>query len=124
MNKNEPKDKNMKIYNTNEEIKKDIKNGVLKINDDVQFNCNVDIEYYDIKANNIKANNIDYYAFCVSYIKLTCNKISGRRENSSHMCLDSDIVIKPKVYKITIDNKDIELSEESFNALKKSLGIK
>ena len=54
----------MKIYKTNQEVKKDIKNGVLRIEDDVEFECNVDIEAninaeHIHAAGNIKARDIN-----------------------------------------------------------------
>lgn len=109
----------MKIYKTNEEVKADIKDGVLKIVGDVKFECDVDIDA-NINAHNINAYNIRYYAFCVAYYSFWCKSVKGRRENSFHKCLDSEIVYKK--HEITIDGKTIELSEDSFNALKKSLG--
>ena len=88
------------------------------------------IDAYDIKANDIKANDIDaydisasninYYAVCFAYNNLSCKSIKGRRKNCKHFCLDVDIKIKNQ-HKITIDNKEIELSQESFNSLKEQL---
>jgi len=53
----------MKIYKTNEEVKKDIVDGVLDCKGDVKFECNVDIEASinarDINAWNINAGNIN-----------------------------------------------------------------
>ena len=53
----------MKIYKTNEEVKKDIVNGVLDCKGDVKFECNVDIEASinarDINAWNINARDIN-----------------------------------------------------------------
>jgi hypothetical protein len=61
----------MKIYKSNEEVKKDIKDGYLIIEDDVHFDfenviisANIkanNIDAYNIKANNIDANNIKAY---------------------------------------------------------------
>jgi len=45
----------MKIYNSNEDVKKDIINGVLKINEDVKF----DFEYLTIDAKLIVLGDID-----------------------------------------------------------------
>ena len=85
-----------------------------------------DIKAYNIKAYNIDAYNIDaanisYYAFCVSYGGIICTSIKGRRNNSFHNCLDGMLTIKEQTKKIIIDGKEIELSNESFEALKKSL---
>ncbi len=48
----------MKIYKTQSEVEKDIKNRVLKIDDDVTFECSISIDA-SIYAHNIKANNIN-----------------------------------------------------------------
>ena len=121
----------MKIYKNQEEVEKDVVNGTLKMCDDIKFefdlNMNIDINAYNINANNIKANdikaydisadNINYYAVCYAYNNLSCKSIKGKRENCKHFCLNGDIKIKSQ-HKITIDNKEIELSQESFNSLK------
>ena len=53
----------MKIYKTQSEVEKDIKNGVLAIGDDVTFECSISIDAsinaYNINAYDINANNID-----------------------------------------------------------------
>jgi hypothetical protein len=55
----------MKIYKTQSEVEKDIKNGVLVIDDDVTFECSISIDASinarDINAINIDANNIYAY---------------------------------------------------------------
>jgi len=48
----------MKIYKTQSEVEKDIKNGVLAIGDDVTFECSISIDA-SINANNINACDID-----------------------------------------------------------------
>ena len=48
----------MKIYKTQEEVEKDIKDEVLAINDDVTFECSISINA-SINARNINARNID-----------------------------------------------------------------
>ena len=121
----------------------------IQCNFDIHVNANIDaydikaynikaynidaynIEAYNIKAYNIKAYNIDAYnieaynisnsAFCVSYGGIICTSIKGRRNNSFHNCLDGMLTIKEETKKIVIDGKEIELSNESFEALKKSL---
>ena len=143
----------MKTYKTQKEVEKDIVDGVLKINEDVTFECNIDIDASinapTIKANNIKANNIKahninawdinayninaskinahninaldikYYAFCIAYETLKVKTIKGRRPNSFHKCLDNEIEYKKDTKTISIDGKDIEISEESFEEFKK-----
>ena len=48
----------------------------------------------DIKAWNIDARNIAYYAVCVAYNSFSCESVKGGRRNSTHTCLDGDIVIR------------------------------
>ena len=163
----------MKTYKTQKEVEKDIVDGVLKINEDVTFECNIDIDAsinaptinahninaldinaldinaWDINANNINASKIDaldinayninahkinantinantinasdikYYAFCIAYETLKVKTIKGRRLNSFHKCLDNEIEYKKDTKTISIDGKDIEISEESFEEFKK-----
>jgi hypothetical protein len=59
----------------------------------------LDINAWDIKALDINARNIDYYAFCIAYKNITCEKIKGRRENSFHKCLDGKLTIKKQAKK-------------------------
>ena len=47
----------MKIYKTQAEVEKDIKDGILTINDDVTFECSIDIEA-DIRVRDINARGI------------------------------------------------------------------
>ena len=53
----------MKIYKTQEAVERDIKDGVLTIQGDVKFECDInidaDIKARDIKALDIEANNIN-----------------------------------------------------------------
>lgn len=92
----------MIIINNQEEMKRyyDCKTNTYIFNDDVEFRCNIDVEASikaleiiarDINAGNIKAKDIVYYAVCFAYEKLVCKSIKGRRENSKHFCLDSEI---------------------------------
>ena len=50
-----------------------------------------DINACDIKAGNINANNIRYNSVCYARQKFVCNSIKGKRPNSKHFCLDSEI---------------------------------
>jgi len=133
----------MKIYKTQKEVEKDIVDGVLEINEDVTFECNIDIDASikawcikawginawginardinarDIKAWGINAWDIEYYAFCIAYETLKVKTIKGRRLNSFHKCLDNEIEYKKDTKTISIDGKDIEISEESFEEFKK-----
>lgn len=64
------------------------------------------IKVWDIEANNIEANNIEawnieawnisYFKYCIADHTLECTHIEGRRNNSIHTCLDSDIKYKKK----------------------------
>ena len=54
----------MKIYQTQQEVEKDIKDGILAIEEDVKFECSISIEASikvigDINAGNIKAGDIN-----------------------------------------------------------------
>lgn len=117
----------MKIYNTNKEVLKDVKDGVLKIYDNVRFHCNVeidaniialDIQGHDIIAKNISAENISakkinaenisYLAFCVAYQSLKCKAIEGRRLNSFYKCLDSEVIFKPEITTMTKEEAEKE----------------
>ena len=163
----------MKIYKTQKEVEADIIDGILRINGDVKFECNISIEANisardisawnitarditasdisagnisarditasdisagnisalkitarditarDISAWNISAGNINYYAHCISYQNIQCKRIAGRRINSFHRCLDGELIILPEKRTISIDGKDIEISEESYQAFKK-----
>ena len=158
----------MKTYKTQKEVEKDIVDGVLEINEDVTFECNIDIDASikawcikawginawginaqdinawcikardinardinaqdinawginarDIKAWGINAWDIEYYAFCIAYETLKVKTIKGRRLNSFHKCLDNEIEYKKDTKTISIDGKDIEISEESFEEFKK-----
>ena len=102
----------MKVYKTQRQIEKDIKNGVLFIKEDVKFECCFVIEAsikvigninarnitaWDINAGNINARNItawdinarditaediSYHAFCCVYKSIKCKSISARRQKS------------------------------------------
>ena len=91
---------------SNEQAVKLIKDGVLEVDGDVEFICDIsinaeinagNIEAWNINARNINAGNISYYAVCFAYESFQCRTISGRRENrgnsSKHFCLDRDIVV-------------------------------
>jgi len=99
----------MKIYNTNDEVKKDIKGRMLTINDSVTFYCNIDINASinaweinalsinagDINVENINARDISYYAFCTAYHNITCNSWkAGREIHHEPICLDGKLTIK------------------------------
>jgi len=133
----------MKIYKTQEEVKKDIKNNLLVIKGDVTFECSIsikasikvvtgninarDIKAWDINAWNINAGNINvrdinardilYYAFCFSYNSIECSSIkAGRAKHSKPICLDGELkIINKEEEKVTI-----KISKKSLEALKES----
>jgi len=66
----------MKIYKTQEEVEKDIKNGVLAIEGDVKFECSISIEAKIIvSAGNISAWNIS--AWNISAWNISAGDISA-----------------------------------------------
>lgn len=73
----------MKIYKTQEQVEKDIKNGVLAIEGDVKFECSISIDA-DIVVNNgniIKARNItawNIYAENINALNITAGYIYAR----------------------------------------------
>ena len=98
----------MKIFKTQEEINQALNSdGNLIINGPVTFECSFeiagninawditarDITAGDITAGDITAGDISYYAVCFSYQSFKCRSIKGRRNNSKHFCLDSEIKI-------------------------------
>ena len=108
----------MKVYKTQAQVEKDIKNGVLAIDGDVKFECSINIEAsinawditasditarnitawdinaWDINARNINAGDILYYAVCFAYQNIKCLSIKAEREVSKHFCLDGEITFK------------------------------
>lgn len=95
----------MKIYNSQSEVEKDIKNYELYVDGDVKFNCSISIEASirvdgditarDITAWDITAGDITYYAFCCVYQSMSCTSIRGRRGNHHPpICLDGELTIK------------------------------
>jgi hypothetical protein len=103
----------MKVYKTQAQVEKDIKNGVLAIDGDVKFECSISIEASinasdinarninawnitarDITAWNINARDILYYAVCFAYQNIKCLSIKSKREVSKHFCLDGEITFK------------------------------
>jgi len=115
--------KNMKIYTSQKEVEKDIKDGVLAIEGDVRFECSIsieasitagninarnitawditawDINAWDINARNINAGDItardiSYWAFLCAYVGIKCKSFKARRENHQDpICLDGKLEI-------------------------------
>ena len=110
----------MKIYKTQKEVEKDIRNNVLAIEGDVKFECSINIEASikvsagnilardisardisagnilagDILARDISAKNILYYAFCCAYNSIKCLSIKARRDTHQEpICLGGKLEI-------------------------------
>ena len=107
----------MKIYKTQKEIEKDIKDGVLVVDGDVKFECSFsieaslkisgdinarninawdinagDIDALDINAWDINARNILYHAFCCVYQSIKCSSIKAKRDKAqAPICLDGTL---------------------------------
>src|SRR3990167_8594504 len=100
----------MKIYKTQKEVEKDIKNGMLVVNESVEFKCSINIDAslkiagdinawsidaWDINARDINARDITYYAFCCVYNSIKCFSIRGTREKCAKpLVIDGEINIK------------------------------
>jgi len=127
----------MKIYKSQKEVERDVKDGVLAIEGDVRFECSIsilasifvtsgditawditarDITASDITARNITARNITardilYYAFCCVYKSIKCLSIKGTREvHQEPVCLDGKLELK----KEELDDK----TQEAMRVLK------
>ena len=122
----------MKIYKTQQEVESDIKDGLLKVDDDVKIECNIninasiicrnlycwdldcgdlncgdldcgnlncedlkcmDLHCGDLNCGDLECMDLSYYAIAVAYYKFKCKSIVGRRNNSKHFCLDSEVKI-------------------------------
>ena len=84
----------MKTYNTIEEVKADIKDGVLAVNESVTFNFSLTIEANLKIAGDINAGDIQFYAVAFAYTSFACKSIMSRREPSKFFCLDSEVKFK------------------------------
>lgn len=85
----------MKIYKTQSEVEKDIKNGVLKIDDDVTFECSISIDASidanDINAHYINAHNIyanDIKAGNINAYNIYANDINAHNINANNIDAD------------------------------------
>ena len=112
----------MKIYRTQQEVEKDIKDGILAIEGNVKFECSIsinasiivtamninagDINARDINAWNINARNITagdinagdilYYAFCCVYKSIKCLSIKAKRDiHHEPICLEGKLKFLP-----------------------------
>ena len=102
----------MKIYKTQAEVESDIKDGLLKVNDDIKIECNININASiicwnlycwdldcgnlnceDLNCRDLNCEDLSYYAIAVAYYKFKCKSVVGRRNNSKHFCLDSEVII-------------------------------
>lgn len=130
----------MKIYKSQSEVEKDIKDGMLTIEGDVRFECNIsidasihvigNIDAWNIAARNIDAGNItaryinawniSYYAFCSVYQNIKCKSISGRRTpHSEPICLEGklEIIKEPETIEINGKKYNKEAVEERLKEL-------
>ena len=138
----------MKIYKTQQEVEADIKDGVLAIDGDVKFECDIsirasinaeninarNINAWDINAENINAENINawninarnitagdikYYAFCQSYESIKCKSIEAKREvHQEPICLDGEVIIKEEKEDAT-EEAIAMLKEKGYQIIKK-----
>ena len=97
----------MRIYKTQQEVESDIKDGLLKVDDDVKIECNINIKAHiicrnlncrnldcrDLNCMDLDCRNLSYYAVAFAYESFKCKSIEGRRNNSKHFCLDSEVII-------------------------------
>ena len=126
----------MKVYKTQAQVEKDIKNGVLAIDGDVRFECSINIEAsiiarditarninaWNINASDINARDILYYAVCFAYQNIKCLSIKSKREVSKHFCLDGEITFKNdnSEKKQELINKAEELKSKADELLEKA----
>lgn len=119
----------MKIYKTQEEVGEDIKDGILSINGDVRFECDVricaDIITWgviyaqnlfadDIYAFGIEASNISYFGFCCVYQSIICNSIKGRSSIGKPRAislLEGEITVRKQVEKLKIGELEYSKKE-------------
>ena len=112
----------MKIYKSQQEVERDVKDNVLRIDGDVKFECSISISA-SIKVNgNINAGNINaldinardilYYAFCGVYNSIKCLSIKAKREvHSEPICLNGKLEIKKEVETIKIGDQKYNKQE-------------
>jgi len=72
----------------------------------------------NIYALNINAGNIFFYAACIAYETFKCISYEARRNKWVAKCLDGEIEFKDEKHTITLDGKDLEISKESYEAMK------
>ena len=124
----------MKVYHTQEEVEKDIKDEVLVIKGDVKFECAIsisasiqvtcgnitawDINAGNINAGDINARDISYHAFCCVYRSIGCFSIKARREKHQEpLCLDGKLEIKQrKETSLSGKKVSVELDGKKYTA--------
>jgi len=120
----------MKIYKTQAEVEKDIdiENGVLRVNDDVTFECPISIEAninahnitadnikaFDIDAADIKANNID--ADDIEAMDINANDITVYNINADNITANNIKANDITVY--NIDANNIKANDIKANDIK------
>ena len=112
----------MRIYKTQQEVESDIKDRILEVHDDVKIECNININAsimcrdldcmdlncwdlncmdldcrnlncWDLDCMDLNCRDLSYYAVAFAYESFKCKSIVGRRNNSKHFCLDSEVKI-------------------------------
>jgi cytoskeletal protein CcmA (bactofilin family) len=127
----------MKIYKTQEEVERDIKNGSLSIEGDVIFECSIsvfshikvsgnitarNINAWNITAGDITAGDISYYAFCCVYQNIKCCSIQARRiSNQEPICLDGGLTIEASKKVETIEIGGIKYDRSEVEAKLKDI---
>jgi len=126
----------MKIYTTQQEVEKDIKDGVLAIDGDVRFECFIsisasitarnitarDINAWNITAWNITAWDINawdisYYAFCCVYQSIKCLSIKARREKYQlPICLEGILEYKTQEPSLVGKIVEVKIDDKSYRA--------
>ena len=56
------------------------------------LNCR-DLDCWNLNCWDLDCRDLSYYAIAVAYYKFKCKSVVGRRINSKHFCLDSEVII-------------------------------
>ncbi len=51
------------------------------------------LDCLDLECENLDCMNLSYFAVAIAYKSFKCNSVKGKRKNSKHFCLDSEIEI-------------------------------
>lgn len=97
----------MKIYETQEEVEKDVVNDKLIIDDDVTFECNINLSSVDIKAHDINAGDINVWninAYDVKAYDINAYNINAWNINANDINAGDIIAGDIKAYDIIAGN--------------------